>query len=122
MLVTLIWLVQLLIYPSFSYYDPQIFGTAMVSHQGRISWVVIPLMLTELALAVMEAWTLRTSISFILLGIVLSIWLTTFLLQVPQHQKLLQGKDERKIQNLIRGNWIRTILWTGKFLTLLLGQ
>ncbi len=120
-LVTLIWLVQLLHYPSFHYYDSETFAPAMVSHQNRISWVVIPLMFTELGLAGFLAWTMRTDLNFILLGLVILVWLTTFLIQVPQHQKLLQGKNEKVITNLVRGNWIRTILWTAKLLMLLLG-
>lgn len=115
-LVTLIWLVQLLHYPSFQYYDPETFGPAMVFHQNRISWVVIPLMFTELGLSLLSAWTTRTNLSFILLSIVLSVWLVTFLIQVPQHQKLLHGKDQGLIRKLILGNWIRTALWSTKLL------
>ena len=46
--------------------------------------------------------------------IVLAIWGSTFLLQVPVHRALASGKDEKKIDRLVRSNWLRTMLWCAK--------
>ncbi len=46
--------------------------------------------------------------------LVLLIWISTFLLSVPNHAKLAKGKDDTHINRLINTNWIRTVLWTVK--------
>jgi hypothetical protein len=50
------------------------------------------------------------------LGVVLIvlIWLSTVLLQIPCHTQLLDGFDEATYRRLVSSNWIRTILWTGR--------
>ncbi len=109
-LFTLIWLVQLLIYPSFKLAF-QNFSECMLHHQNRISWVVIPLMTGELIVTVMQK-------NVILIGIVGLIWLSTAFIQVPLHKKLLNNSPEL-VERLIQSNWIRTILWTIKLLIVL---
>lgn len=109
-LFTLIWLVQLLIYPSFKLAS-QNFSECMLHHQNRISWVVIPLMTGELIVTVMQK-------NVILIGIVGLIWLSTAFIQVPLHKKLLNNSPEL-VERLIQSNWIRTILWTIKLLIVL---
>lgn len=120
-LVVLIWLIQVLHYPAFLYFEPSQFKEAMAFHQSRISFVVIPLMVTELGLSGFFLWTdynaLRLMSSFCVLG----VWLATFLLQVPLHDKLLrEGKNETCINSLTQTNWVRTILWTFKLIILTL--
>jgi len=113
-LLTLILLIQLLHYPSFSYYDSTTFAQAMQFHQQRISWVVIPLMLAELAVClwlVIERGGLLAWGGLTMVGL---IWLVTYTQQVPAHQKLLEGKNEELILRLTKGNWLRTGLWTLK--------
>ena len=48
------------------------------------------------------------------LGLVVAIWLSTFLVQVPLHNALAAGKDPLLIERLISTNWWRTGLWTLK--------
>jgi len=45
----------------------------------------------------------------VLLGI---IWLSTMLLQVPQHRILASGFDEKAYRILVTSNWIRTVSYT----------
>lgn len=117
-LFVLIWLVQLCHYPQFSFLDERTFNQAMKHHQRSISYVVMPLMLIELGICIYSA-VLGLSQSYILLGLVILIWLSTFVLQVPLHDQLLEGKDFSKIQMLVKTNWVRTILWTVKLFLLL---
>jgi len=107
-LCVLIWLVQISHYPLFYYIDPTQFKEAMLVHQGKISWIVIPLMTAELGLSLA---TLHVpSIIFVAL-----IWLTTFFIQVPLHDELARhGYEREKIRKLVTTNWIRTFLWTAK--------
>jgi len=109
-LFSLIWLVQLLIYPAFKLRTEN-FTECMAHHQNRISWVVIPLMITEVMVTVLQK-------NLVLIGIVSFIWISTAFIQVPLHKKLLNNSTEQ-VDWLIQSNWIRTILWTVKLLIVL---
>jgi hypothetical protein len=118
-LVTLIWMVQLLIYPTFLDFDPETFSSCMKRHQLRITFIVLPLMVSEFIFTTL-LFNIISLFSFVLIAMcVLGVWLSTALLQVPCHQKLISGKNEVMIQYLIRTNWIRTILWSLKFISLI---
>lgn len=121
-LVTLIWIIQVLHYPSFKYFDRATFGEAMLFHQRRISYIVIPLMLTQLVLTIYSSF-INFNLSTVLgLLCLLGIWLSTFMLQVPIHSKLTSYAHE-PIEKLVKSNMIRTALWTLKFcITLLAGR
>lgn len=111
-LVVLIWLIQVSHYPLFHYIDPARFKEAMLVHQAKITWIVVPLMVTELA---MTLFTLHIP-SIIIVAL---IWLTTFFVQVPLHDQLARhGYDSQRITRLVTTNWIRTFLWTLKLVLL----
>jgi hypothetical protein len=112
-LFLLIWFVQILHYPIFYFIDEKRFPESMVFHQKFISFLTLPLMLIELVLSVYAVY-LNYAWSYYVLGIVGLIWLSTFLVQVPLHNKLLAQKDHILIKKLIQSNWIRTWLWTLK--------
>ncbi|MCB0327193.1 MAG: hypothetical protein KDD52_06210 [Bdellovibrionales bacterium] len=113
-----IWIIQLIHYPSFALVDPKLFASFHHKHTRRISYVVMPAMLMELFSGI-ALWVLTPQFvykiyyGFILLCIGL-IWGCTFFLSVPLHQKLERGFDETSIQKLVRTNWPRTILWSLK--------
>ena len=113
-LCTFIWIIQVLHYPFFQYIDLKQFSQSMVFHQRAISYLVIPLMLLELIVTIYIA-------NYYVLTVVLGIWLSTFLIQVPLHKKLLQKKDLLIIAKLTKSNWIRTILWTLKLVIVSFG-
>jgi len=110
-LVTLIWIIQILHYPSFKFIDKNSFSDFETFHTNRISWIVIPLMLTEVILLILN-------FRWLVFLILMLIWLSTFFLQVPCHNQLKSGQDYTVIERLISTNWIRTILWTLKFIFL----
>lgn len=121
----LIWMVQLVHYPSFRYISD--FQAFHVHHTSSISLIVGPLMLAELAVSVYLAWSSNFQWQWLLpLLMVLLIWANTFFQAVPLHEKLAQqavaGTDsiamKEQIEALIRVNWPRTILWTLKALWL----
>ncbi len=41
-----------------------------------------------------------------------ALWLSTFLLQVPQHEVLRAGFDADAHRRLVSTNWLRTVLWS----------
>ncbi len=112
-LFLLIWFVQIVHYPLFRFLDEENFHESMIFHQRSISFIVMPLMLVELVICLYHAY-LGQDLSYPILGVVIIIWLTTFFISVPLHNKLLLGKDDAVIDKLINSNWIRTLLWTLK--------
>jgi hypothetical protein len=78
--------------------------------------VVAPLMLAELATALLLLWQAPAGLArwqlwlgFALVGL---IWLSTFAIQVQQHTILGRGFDQAAHQWLVLSNWIRTIAWS----------
>lgn len=113
-LLVLIWLIQVLHYPAFAYFDSALFAEAMAFHQTRITYVVLPLMLLELGVSIALAvqrplWPELTALACVVL-----IWLSTFFVQVPIHGKLV-SYDAELIRQLVSTNWVRTVLWSIKF-------
>jgi hypothetical protein len=118
-LFVLIWIIQILHYPSFNYYSKEDFSQGMISHQFGISIITIPLMLTELLVTCLLFYKAPDAYSFVSFFLVICIWLSTFFIQVPLHKKLLAGKETALIKKLILTNWIRTFLWTFKLLLII---
>ncbi len=110
----IIWQVQLLTYPQFLRVSARDFSAYHYSHTMRMSWVVVPPMLVELALALLAAWQLRSTVSYLALALVIALWLTTALVQIPLHNRLARGHDCSVIRKLITTNWLRTILWSAR--------
>jgi len=114
----LIWLVQLVHYPTFSFIHEPDFVSFAVLHQMRISIVVVPLMLLELITTVLllrrphPAFT--GNLARAAAACLVVAWLSTFLWQAPIHQQLLQGRSATLITDLIEGNWLRTIAWSAR--------
>lgn len=115
-LTGLIWTIQLVHYPAFRYIAEPQFVDFEAFHQRQISWVVMPLMLIELATAAaLLGWRptgLPVYFTIVSALLVVAIWACTFAVQVPLHKRLAQGYDQAAIESLIIGNWIRTVLWS----------
>ncbi|MEM9822690.1 MAG: hypothetical protein AAF985_16530 [Bacteroidota bacterium] len=119
MLVGLIWVIQLVHYPSFRFIAKDQFLAFHRHHTFQITFIVMPLMLSELGLAIYFFWGNELgSIALWQLIVVVVIWASTFLIQIPMHNRLGEGKEEQTIRQLVNSNWLRTVLWTGKALHL----
>ena len=127
-MVGLIWFVQIVHYPLFSRVGRDDFRRYEMEHQRRTTYVVAPLMLTELVSSVMLLWWRPDGVGSVsvLLGLALlaSIWIMTYMVQVPQHASLALTYDPAMQQRLVMGNWYRTAAWTARgFLVLwMVGQ
>jgi hypothetical protein len=116
-LVVLIWMVQLIVYPSFTYYKPKNLIEWHQKYTTGIAVVVIPLMLAQLVLAIVAVFYQPNFTAISTLVIVLFLWIFTFLSFAPLHFKISEGKHNQKLlQLLIQRNWIRTFLWSSLFL------
>ncbi len=114
-LLGLILVIQFVHYPSFYFIAKKDFDLFTRHHSKSISLIVIPLMLFEASLAFALVFlSSQLELTLFNLSLVLFIWMSTFCLSVPCHQKLNDGKNTKTIEKLIITNWPRTILWAIK--------
>ena len=118
-MVGVIWVIQLLHYPSFHFINDQKYIEFQHFHMQRISFIVVPVMLIELASALLLAYFFESSLTIILLALVLGIWAITFIFFTNMHQKLTDGYDHSIVDRLVQINWSRTALWSLRLIILL---
>ncbi len=112
----LIWLVQLIVYPSLREISDAVFREWHHAYCRRISFFVLPLMILQILESASSCFFVGGLLDWIRLGALFPAWLVTFVHSAPTHGKLSEtGKDLRLIDDLIRVNWLRTILWSGVF-------
>lgn len=115
-MVGLIWFVQVVHYPLFGSVGVEAFEAYEADHNRLTSWVVIPPMLIELSCAIALVWIRPQGVTsgqvYLGIGLLVIVWLSTFLLQVPQHTILLEGFNSEAHRKLVVSNWIRTFAWS----------
>jgi hypothetical protein len=111
-----IWYVQLVHYPLMAGWPHDDFAAWEERHRQRTGMVVIPAMLVESITAAILLWRRPAGVppwlvwsAFVVL---LGIHASTFLVQVPLHERLSAGWDAAAHQRLVASNWVRTVLWT----------
>lgn len=107
-----IWFVQLIKYPMLGPVTDPDFATHHQEYTRRMGWVVGPVMILEMALQVV--WMVQApGLAAYSGGSLLSlIWISTFALQVPLHERLAREYQPRWHRQLVHTNWIRTLAWT----------
>jgi hypothetical protein len=111
--VGLIWVVQLVVYPQFAAVGEAAFAAYHADYTRRITWVVGPLMLAEVATAAFLLWHGDRPLWLMAsLAPLAACWLSTACLQVPLHNRLARGFEAKTHRALVRSNWIRTAAWT----------
>lgn len=111
--LVLIWMVQLVVYPSFYYYStPQLLQWHK-KYTLLVTWIVLPLMLGQLICGSFSVIVDFTTITMFKLLLILMTWVLTFVVFVPLHQALETASPQQPIvKKLVRKNWSRTALWT----------
>ena len=117
-MVGLIWFVQIVHYPLFSFVESAIFRSYHENHTRLTQWVVGPPMLIELFSAASLVFfkpalvsQLGAALGMILLAVV---WASTALLQIPVHNVLGQSFSLAACRQLAVSNWVRTIGWSAR--------
>ncbi|MBC7457339.1 MAG: hypothetical protein H7235_03615 [Bdellovibrionaceae bacterium] len=109
----LIWIIQLLHYPSYHYIKVDQFSAYQRFHTNQITYIVGPIMLVEVLsgvyLAFINDWSAPLTLNLAGLSI---IWLSTWYCSIPAHNKLSAGFNHKTISYLVNTNWIRTLTWT----------
>jgi len=117
-LVGLIWTVQIVHYPLFDGVGTDGFTEYERRHSVRITWIVAPLMLVELAISGWLAVRVPAGVPawqcYLGAALTAGIWLSTYFLQVPRHRQLAAGFVPSAHAALVGTNWLRTALWTGR--------
>jgi len=112
-LCTLIWLVQIVIYPGLLYYSEPDVKKWHRTYTGRITFIVMPLMLGQLLVYLAFAYYYPNFYSIAGLGMVLLVWAITFFISVPLHTKIDESVDSTIVRKkLVYTNWSRTLVWT----------
>ncbi len=118
-LVGLIWTIQLVHYPLFDRVPERGFRSFHESHSRRITWIVGPLMATELATGILlaarpGAWALPPASVGLGLALIVVVWASTAFLQVPLHAKLGERFSVASHRALVGTNWLRTVAWSAR--------
>lgn len=112
-LLVLIWMVQLIVYPSFLYYEANNLIVWHRKYTSLISILVAPMMFFQLGFNVFEAYSDFSAIAIIKLLLITFAWVFTCTYFVPLHTRISQGKVSRTIlEQLVKLNWFRTLAWT----------
>ena len=110
-LLGLILVIHFVHYKSSNFIDIEKFVEFHKFHTKNISFLVITLMIIEVVISIIICYFYFSILSLINLSLVALIWITTFLLQVPSHNKLSTGKSITEIEKLVSGNVFRVYLW-----------
>ncbi len=112
-LVILILMTQLIVYPSFTFYQPADLEKWHIKYTPKITLVVAPLMFAQVGLIL---WQFFNAYNWYVLAsgvLVASVWFNTFFYAVPLHERIT--KKENMIENahkLVKVNLFRTIVWS----------
>lgn len=112
-LVILIWLVQLVIYPSFQYMSTDQLAVWHPKYSNLITLIVGPLMLMQVGLV---GWDVLNRFSWLAVAsavLVALMWASTAFQAVPIHNAIAAGSASAEtLARLVNVNWVRTVGWT----------
>jgi hypothetical protein len=109
----LIWLIQIVHYPSYRFIWKDQFDLFQKFHTTKITFIVAPVMILELASGCLLFFQYAPHSLFILNFVLLILtWSTTIVFSIPLHGRLSNEYNPIHIRSLIRTNWPRTILWS----------
>jgi hypothetical protein len=113
-LLVLIWLVQIIIYPSLQYCEEKHFITWHARYMRLISLIVSPLILLQIGVELVHI--LHADYRWMRIMMIIAVLLSTFSFSVPCHRRLGHaGKDPLLLSRLVLTNWLRTALWSVLF-------
>lgn len=116
-LFILIWMTQLVVYPSFTYFSDDDLYKWHSKYTTAISIIVMPLMLGQVGLHAYDLYANFNALRLTTVVLISLAWVNTFLFAVPLHNNITAGKEiNPSAKALVRVNWYRTIIWSLVFL------
>lgn len=117
-LVGLAWTILVVQYPLFAKVDAASFHLFHAEHSARITWIVFPAMVAELALAglfVIRPVDAAGRVEAVAgLAAAMAIWGVTALWSVPMHERLGDGFSSEAHRSLMWSHLARTVLWSAR--------
>jgi len=110
----LIFTTQIVSYPMFFKVKLTNFKIYHEQYVEKISFIVMPLMALELIIATLLVYMSNSIIINLIFCNLMLIFLSTYFIQVPIHEKIKTDPNEKLLLRLVRTNWIRTLLWMVK--------
>ena len=111
-LFVLIVIVQIIVYPSFIYYERDNLLKWHKIYTKKIAVVVVPLMLSQLIVSLIQVYLVATITSITYVLLVFFLWIITLLKFAPMHTEISKGNFNSEFLNKLRYlNWMRTIAW-----------
>ena len=112
-LCILIWMVQLIVYPSFLFFSDNNLFTWHKTYTKAIALIVIPLMLGQLGIVIYQLFLAQNIYTLVSIVFVVFLWGITLLKFAPMHQQISEGNTQiQLLKTLVQMNWIRTMIWT----------
>ena len=112
-LLVLIWMIQLIVYPSFLFYTAKELIAWHKMYTKAIALIVIPLMLGQLSIIIYQVFLVQNTYTLTSIILVVFLWGITLLKFAPMHQQISEGNTHEKLlKKLVQNNWIRTLIWT----------
>jgi hypothetical protein len=120
-LMILVWMTQLVVYPSFNYFRQNDLMAWHIKYTTNVSVLVAPLMAGQGILHGLHLF-IETSVWSILGAILVILMLiNTFFVAVPLHNKIGAGLEvEKSVRSLVKVNKFRSIGWSMTFVISLL--
>ena len=116
-LLILIWLVQLVIYPGFTFYATEDLKVWHQKYTSAVTIVVFPLMVSQLVLSLYSLISAADTFHLVHILLVLTAWAHTFIIAAPLHQKIERSDDPKEVaKSLVSKNKWRVLIWTLAFL------
>lgn len=117
-MLVFLWLVQIIIYPSFKNISKESILSWHKGYQTRVSIIMGPIMLLQMYQITFDVFHTISSITIIRFLLLLASWLLTIAVSVPLHRKIENNKDlEYSIDRLFKTNLPRTFTWTAIYCT-----
>ena len=111
------WVIQLIVYPSFKYYNKSNLDDWHPIYTQRVSLIVIPLMVGQLVFHLIGTFDTPSLYKVISLLLIVLAWVLTFVFAVPLHGQLSSSNNpDKTINQLIKVHWGRTVSWSLVFL------
>ncbi len=116
-LVVLIWMIQLVVYPSFRFFQKEDLMRWHGKYTSALAVIVIPLMFLQLGLSIYDLIGVFSVFNTLSFAIIIALWFSTFLQFVPMHGAISDGiANEKLLYSLVKKNWLRTFLWSSLFI------
>ena len=107
-LVSLVFMTQFITYPTFLNIDKDKFSDYHRKYVNNISFIVAPVMLIELLTLILIAYFSKDFLIIKSLILLLVIWLTTFFIMIPSHNRISKSFNIKEKISIIIGACMHT--------------